>query len=47
VDAIEHEYKLMQNLVAKKTETNLSDEDKVKLYKQLVELEEKIVSLMS
>jgi metallo-beta-lactamase family protein len=47
VDAIDHEYRLMQGLVSKKTESVLSDEAKSELYKQLVELEGKIVDLMT
>ena len=47
LDQVEHEYKLMLSSLSKKLENDLSNDEKVKIYKQIVELENKVVTLMN
>lgn len=47
ISVVDHEYRLMLSNVNKRADEILSDNDKLQLYKQLIELEEKIINLMT
>jgi len=47
IDVIDNEFKLMHSNVSKKIDALLSQDEKLDLYRKLMELEEKIVNLMN
>lgn len=47
ISVVDHEYRLMLSNVNKRADDTLNADEKLKMYKQLMELEEKIINLMT